>query len=63
MSWNGFHVDGGKEMGKALDKCSSLQVLDLSGNRIEESCLGDLMHGLKNNSTLNVLKVTCHYKG
>ncbi|XP_041357811.1 leucine-rich repeat-containing protein 74A-like [Gigantopelta aegis] len=58
LAWNGFYLDGCKEMGKALERNKTLQDLDLSSNRINKQCLDELWKGLKKNSTLKILKLT-----
>ena len=57
VSWNGFYVDGCKELAYVLGKNKSLQFLDLSANRINKECLNYLIKGLHMNTTLQALKV------
>ena len=59
LAWNGFHTPGGNALAKALGKNTTLEELDIASNRIDDELLGTLATGLKKNSTLKILKVTC----
>lgn len=54
---NSFSGSVAKSLGQALKVNSTLVLLDLSYNRIDDYAINLLVPGLANNSTLKVLKV------
>lgn len=57
LSWNGFDDDGAAAFGDVLVHNSVLVELDLSCCRIGPEGFGKVMKGMKNNETLEVLKL------
>lgn len=57
ISWNGFAVQGAKGLGRALVENRTLLQLDVSNNRLEAKAVGELLKGLKQNDSLDSLKV------
>ena len=57
VAWNGFYLDGCKALAKALQTNRTLQVLDLTCNRINRECLLELMRGVAASKTLTTLLV------
>lgn len=58
LSWNGFYLDGCKELASAMEKNTTLEDINLSSNRINKQCLQELWKGLKKNETLQKLRVS-----
>lgn len=57
ISWNGFSLRGCEALSKALELNDTLIELNLECNRMNKDALEKLLKGLKNNTTLQVLKV------
>jgi len=57
VSWNGFEIMGCHGLGHGLDKNKSLTELDITSNRVNILGIAKLLEGLKNNGTLQILKV------
>ena len=57
VAWNGFYLDGCKALSKALKTNKTLEILDLTCNRIDYECLQELIKGLVHTRTLTTLKV------
>ena len=57
LSWNGLYLQGAKALACALSVNDSLKDLDVTCNRMSEECLTTLLNGLKNNRTLEILRV------
>lgn len=60
LSWNGFGHFGTEKLGQALKQNSTLVLLDLSCNHIDDEAVTLLCQGLAANNTLRVLKVPEH---
>ena len=58
VSMNGFGLDGGKALGKALQSNRTLYKLDASYCRLPIECTGEIAIGLMNNDKLGVLDVS-----
>ena len=56
-SWNGYDDEGGAAFGEVLAHNSYLIELDISCCRIGPEGFGKIMKGLRNNDTLEVLRV------
>ena len=57
LSWNGFAMEGCRSMGEALKNNITLRELDISNSRVNFACLAELLKGLKENKSLEILRV------
>ena len=57
LSWNGLHKEGSKGLSQLLAVNSTIRELDITCNRIDKSCLEEIIRGLSGNQTLQTLKV------
>lgn len=57
LSWNGLGYEGSLSLEQTLKGNKYLKELDISNNRITWDCASVIASGLKDNYTLEVLKV------
>ncbi|XP_060598540.1 leucine-rich repeat-containing protein 74A-like [Ruditapes philippinarum] len=55
LGWNGFYLEGCIALQKSLLYNTTLEVLDLTNNRINRECIEQLTYGLAKNSTVHTL--------
>ena len=58
LAWNGLHWQGARALASGLRVNNSLTDLDVQCNRMSEECLAELLKGLKQNTALEILRVT-----
>lgn len=58
LSWNGLGYDGALSLGQALKVNKYIKELDVSSNRFTWNCAAVIASGLRDNYTLEVLKVS-----
>jgi hypothetical protein len=61
LAWNGFGYEGALAVGEMVRGNKYLRELDVSNNRINWEGALQIMKGLKENDTLEVLKVMLHH--
>lgn len=57
LSWNGLGYDGALSLSQALKVNKYIKELDVSSNRLTWNCAAVIASGLRDNYTLEVLKV------
>lgn len=58
LGWNGFGPEGGAAVAEIISQNDQLQELDISGNRLDINCAGQIAKALRSNETLRTLKVS-----
>jgi len=61
LSWNGLGYEGSLSLGQAFKVNKHIEEIDVSSNRISWKCATAIAAGLKDNYTLEVLKVLSLY--
>lgn len=58
VSWNGFSIFGTESIGKALEVNSTLEVLNLANNRLNDVAVAKLLKGLELSRSLKAITVS-----